>query len=198
MSVESVCLLSLDYRGVYCRGIFCSSFSFRILFYSSTSEIFSNATETNEEKFLSFFCWGKFLLVYNPCMEEVVATGPGRRVYTWVLGRSSGRQPPAAVHSIHPLRRPPYIHPLCPWGSFLSHCSAPRFKPELTLFVLLGEDWGSTDLPQRKKQQQLGSNTTTTKDNGMEEEEASEVRNWSNSKYKNTFGNLKVVAPRFE
>ena len=174
MSLESVCLLSLDYRGVYCRGIFCSSFSFRILFYSSTSEIFSNATETNEEKFLSIFCWGKFLLVYYPCMEEVVATGPGRRVYTRVLGRSSGRQRLAAVHSIHPLRRPPYIHPLsCPWGSFLSHCSAPRFKLELTLFVLLGEDSGSTDL---KKEQQLGSNTTTTKDNGMEEEEASEVR----------------------
>ena len=59
-----------------------SYFSFRVLFYSSTSEIFSNATETNEEKFLSIFCWGKFLLVYYPWMEEVVATGPGRRVYT--------------------------------------------------------------------------------------------------------------------
>ena len=196
MSVESVCLLSLDYRGVYCRGIFCSSFSFRILFYSSTFEIFSNATETNKEKLHNFFFWGKFLLVYYPCMEEVVATGPGRRVYTWVLGRSSGRQPPAAVHSIHPLRRPPYIHPFCPWGSFLSQCSAPRFKAELTLFILLGGDWGSTDLPQEK--QQLGSNTTTTQDNVMEEEEASEVRKWSNSKYKTTSGNLKVVDPRFE
>ena len=128
-------------------------------------------------------------------MEEVVATGPGRRVYTRVLGRSSGRQRLAAVHSIHPLRRPPYIHPLlCPWGSFLSHCSAPRFKAELTFFVLLGEDWGSTDLPQRKKQQ-LGSNTTTTKDNGMEEEEASEVRKWSNSKYKTPSETWKLSIP---
>ena len=147
-----VCMSAkLRLQGCILQRYFLLIISFRILFYSSTSEIFSNETETNEEKFLSIFCWGKFLLVSYPWMEEVVATGPRRRVYTWVLGRSSGRQPPAAVHSIHPLRRPPYIHPLCPWGSFLSHCSAPTFKAELTLFILLGEDWGSTDLPQRKK-----------------------------------------------
>ena len=102
MSVESVCLLSLDYRGVYCRGIFCSSFSFRILFYSSTSEIFSNATETNKEKLHNFFSGGNFSLSTTPVW---------RRLWQPVLGGECTLEfsgAPAA--DSHRRRYTPYIH----------------------------------------------------------------------------------------
>ena len=74
-------------------------------------------------KIFSIFGMYKFFLD-SALAQEVAATGRRRGVYTALGARWTaesgrvGRQPPAAAHSIHPLRRPPYIHipPLLTWG----------------------------------------------------------------------------------
>ena len=102
MSVESVCLLSLDYRGVYCRGIFCSSFSFRIFFTAVHLKSSQMKLRPMRKNSSVFFAGGNFSLSPTPGW---------RRLWQPVLGGECTLEfsgGPAA--DSHRRRYTPYIH----------------------------------------------------------------------------------------
>ena len=101
-------------------------------------------------------------------------------VYRVGLERTGGgRQPPAAAHSIHPLRRPPYNHigGLLPWGK--SSLAKPYLaQSPARYFSMRNSRWRAVLKPSRldtKACQANNKSTRTANDIVMEEDEASEV-----------------------